>query len=310
MHDWSDIEAIAAFATVAERGSFVAAGKVLGRDPTVISRRVRALEARLGVRLLARSTRRVTLTEAGVAYLARVQPVLRDLMTADREAAAFAAGAPRGRLRIAAPSTFGRMWLTPLLTEFLASHPAVTLEVSFSNRFVDLIGEGFDVAVRLGVLPDSRLVARKIARRQRLVCAAPAYLARHGEPATPEALARHACLIFSGFSTPHYWQFSNASGTTQAASVDGPFVSDDAEALVAAAVAGLGVMIATDWLVGRELADGRLVPILREWSVADEGAIYVVMPSSEGLPSKTRAFADFMVERMRHPPWLSAPRQR
>ncbi|WP_049621838.1 LysR family transcriptional regulator [Frateuria defendens] len=304
MHEWSNIDAIVAFATVAEHASFVAAGRVLGRDPTVISRRVQALEGRLGVRLLARSTRRVALTEAGAAYLARVQPILRELTTADREAAAFAAGAPRGRLRIAAPGTFGRMWLAPLLSEFLAAHPAVTLEVSFSNRFVDLIGEGFDIAVRLGVLPDSRLVARQIARRRRLVCASPAYLARHGEPATPEALARHACLIFSGFPTPHYWQFSDASGTTQAANVDGPFVSDDAEALVAAAVAGRGLMMATDWLVGRELADGRLVPILPDWSVADEGAIYVVMPSSDGLPSKTRAFADFMLERMRHPPWL------
>lgn len=304
MHEYSDIEAIAAFLSVAERGSFAAAGQALGRDPTVVSRRILALETRLGVRLLTRSTRRVALTEAGAAYLERIRPLLRELSAADREAASFASGAPRGRLRLAAPSTFGRMWLAPLLPAFLARYPEVTLDVSFSNRFVDLIGEGFDVAVRLGALPDSRLVARKVARRRRLVCAAPAYLARYGEPTAPEALAEHACLVFSGFATPYYWQFEQARHAPCAVHVDGPIVSDDAEALVAAAVAGIGIVMATDWLVGRELADGRLVPLLNDWTVADEGAIYVVMPSSGGVPTKTRAFADFIGERLRTPPWL------
>lgn len=306
MQELSELESIAAFVAVADHTSFVSAGRVLNRDPTVVSRRVQALETRLGVRLLERSTRRVTLTEAGSAYLLRVRPILRDLMAAEREAMAFAAGVPRGRLRIAAPGTFGRMWLVPLLAEFIHLYPAVTLDVSFSNRFVDLIGEGFDVAVRLGVLPDSRLIARKIGNRRRLVFAAPAYLEQHGEPDTPEALSRHACLIFSGLSpSPDHWQFWDAAGVIRSAHVTGPLVSDDAEALVAAAVAGLGIMLATDWLVGRELASGRLVPILRDWSVADDGAIYVVTPSSDGVPSKTRALADFVTDRMRNPPWLA-----
>lgn len=303
MHEYSDTESIAAFVSVAEHGSFAAAGQALGRNPTVVSRRVLALEARLGVRLFTRSTRRVTLTEAGAAYFARVRPLLRELGAADREASAFASGSPRGRLRLAAPSTFGRMWLTPLLPEFLARYPDVTLDVSFCNRFVDLIGEGFDVAVRLGVLPDSRLVARKVAQRRRLICAAPGYLARYGEPAAPESLADHACFIFSGFTTPQDWQFRQADGNVRSVHVDGPIVSDDAEALVAAAVAGLGIVMATDWLVGRELADGRLVPLLSDWTVADEGAIYVVMPSAGGVPTKTRAFADFISEQLRPAPW-------
>ncbi|CAN7327817.1 LysR family transcriptional regulator [Trinickia sp. LjRoot230] len=308
MHEYPDIDDIAAFVAVAEHASFAAAGRQLSRDATIVSRRVQALEARLGVRLFARSTRRVALTEAGAAYLTRVQPILRELGAATREAAAYASGAPRGRLRVAAPSTFGRMWLAPLVPVFLARYPEVTVDISFSNRFVDLIGEGFDVAVRLGVLPDSRLVARQVARRRRLVCAAPAYLERHGEPRTPEALTDHPCMIFSGFPTPYRWQFAHASGEVRTVSIDGPVVSDDAEALVATAVAGIGIVMATDWLVGRELAEGRLVPLLHEWTVADEGAIYVVMPSAGGASSKTRAFADLISERMHPPPWLSHQR--
>jgi DNA-binding transcriptional LysR family regulator len=301
-----DLADIAAFVALGETGSFVAAARRLARNPTAVSRRVQALEARLGVRLAERSTRSVTLTEAGQAYLERVRPLLDDLKTAELEAAAFARGEPRGRLRLALPSAFGRLWVSPLLPEFLRAHPQVAIEAQFSNAYVDLLGEGYDLAVRLGSLPDSRLIARKVADRRRMICAAPDYLAQYGVPASPAALAGHACLRFMGKPNPHAWEFLDAEGREHTAPVSGPLASDDAEALVEAGVAGLGVVYATDWLVGRELADGRLVRILADWAIPDEGGVYVVTPSKAGLPSKTRAFADWIAERIGRAPWRAA----
>lgn len=290
-------ETLTALAAVADEGSFKAASRRLGRDATVISRRVQALEQSLGVRLFERSTRRVVLTEAGEQYLGRVRPLLRDLLAAGQEAGRLSDGEPCGRLRLALPGSFGRMWLMPMLVDFLDTYPGVALEVAFSNRFVDLIGEGFDLAIRLGVLPDSRLVARKLAERRRMICASPAYLERHGVPVVPHDVARHQCLLFSGKANPHVWEFILPDASQIVAPVSGPFVSDDAEALVPAAIAGKGLLYATDWLVGRELADGRLVKVLPDYGVPEEGAIYLVHPSSRHVPNKTRAFADWIGER-------------
>jgi DNA-binding transcriptional LysR family regulator len=303
-----DAETLAAFAAVADEGSFNAAGLRLGRDATVISRRVQALEQNLGVRLLERSTRRVVLTEAGVLYLGRIRPLMRGLLAAGQETASFSDGEPRGRLRLALPGSFGRMWLMPMLVDFLDAYPGVTLDAAFSNRFVDLIGEGFDLAIRLGVLPDSRLVARKLAERHRMICASPDYLARHGIPALPENVSDHQCLIFSGKPNPNVWEFILPDGKQLVVPVSGPFISDDAEALVPAAVAGKGLLYATDWLVGRELSDGRLVRVLPDHGLLEEGAIYVVHPSSQHVPNKTRAFADWISARFsRELPWSRRP---
>jgi len=193
----------------------------------------------------------------------------------------------------------------PLLVEFLDAYPGVTLDVAFSNRFVDLIGEGFDLAIRLGVLPDSRLVTRKLADRKRLIAASRSYLERHSAPTTPDDLSGGDCLIFSGKPNPFLWEFIMPSGEQLSVPVSGPFISDDAEALVLAAVNGHGLLYATDWLVGRELSDGRLVRVLENYPVADEGGIYVVHSSSQHVPNKTRAFADWIIERFsRSLPWL------
>lgn len=174
-----------------------AAATVLRRDASLISRRVSALEARLGVRLLARTTRRVAVTEAGAAYLRRVQAILAELAAADAEAADRAA-APRGVLCLAVPAAFGRMWVAPLLPGFLAAYPAIRIELRHADRYVDLVAEGFDAAIRVGALQDSGLVARRLASFRRLLCASPAYLSAHGTPATPEALEHHACLGLDG----------------------------------------------------------------------------------------------------------------
>ncbi|MER8725998.1 LysR family transcriptional regulator [Mesorhizobium sp. M1027] len=295
---------MAAFAVIAEARSFTKAAARIGRDATILSRRLASLEERLGVRLLHRTTRSVSLTEAGSEFLVRVRAILAAVDEAEAAASAHAGGGPRGVLRLALPGSFGRMWIAPLLPQFLAEFPDVRIEAEFSNRFADLVAENFDVAVRLGALEDSRLVARKVATRRRLLCAAPSYLARRGTPTEPEALLEHSCLGFSGFQTFPAWEMTDSSGRRVSIEVSGPLVTDDAEVLVEAAVQGVGLMMSTDWLVGRELADGRLVPVLENWTLADEGAVYVVMPSAKGQAAKTRAFADWIGKRFAPvPPW-------
>lgn len=243
MQQWPDtnhVAEIAAFAAVAEEGSFTKAASILDRDATVLSRRVQSLERRLGVRLLARTTRHVALTEAGAIFLARAQAIVAALNDAQEEASAHGGGEARGTLRLALPATFGRMWIAPSLPEFMAAHPQVRIDASYANRFVDLVAEGFDVAVRLGELADSRLVARRIAPRRRLLCAAPSFLKRHGAPERPEDLARLPCLAFSGLAAHPNWTFGHTNGERVTVRADGPLVSDDAEGLVYAAVQGFG----------------------------------------------------------------------
>lgn len=301
---------LSAFVAIAEALSFTRAAERLRRDATVLSRRLGALERRLGVRLLERTTRTVMLTEAGRAYLDRARDILRAIDEADREAASHAAGTPRGHLRVALPGAFGRQWVAPLLTEFLALHPQITIEAEFSNRFVDLVGERFDLAVRLGELGDSRLVARRVCGRRRLLCASPAYLARHGVPRRPEDLARHACLVFTGLAIGNRWDLMNAKGDVRRVSVAGPLAADDAEMLADAARAGLGIMLTTDWMVGPQLQAGLLARVLPRWQVVDEGAIYIVTPSGSASSSKTRAFAGFISERLGAQPWLAGGAKR
>ncbi len=304
MQQLPDTETLEAFVALAETGSFALAGRRIGRDPTIVSRRLQALEARLGVRLAERSTRRVTLTEAGAAYLERVRPLLRDLAAADRDAAAFAQGTPRGHLRLSLPTSFGRMWLSQMIADFLQAHPHVTIEAEFSNRFVDIIGERFDLAVRLGVLPDSRLVARKLFPRHRLVCASPDYLARAQPLRQPVDIAHHACLLYTGKVNPTVWEFLEPDDRLITIPIAAALASDDAEVLVDAAVAGLGLLYATDWLVGRQLASGALTRVLPDWRIPDEGAIHIVTPSLAGMPNKTRAFSDWLAARFQpKPPW-------
>lgn len=301
--DISDIEALVA---LAEAGSFALAARRIGKDPTIISRRVRALEDALGVRLAERNTRRVTITEAGRAYLDLVQPLLRELASAHREVASYGSGEPRGNLRVSLPTSFGRMWLSPLIAAFLRDHPGVTIEAECSNRYVDIIGEQFDLAVRLGVLPDSRLIARKLCPRRRLVCASPSYLEANGSPAEPGDLTQRACLRFTDKVNPGVWEFLDRNGKLISVPVSGPLACDDAEVLIDSAVDGLGLMYATDWIVSRQLESGALVRVLEGWTIPDEGAIYVMIPSGEGVPTKTRALSDWLARHLAQPPWERA----
>ncbi|MFK3647817.1 LysR family transcriptional regulator [Lysobacter enzymogenes] len=302
----SELQQIEAFAAVAEHGGFAAAARALGRDGSVVSRRIDALEARLGVRLLSRTTRRVTLTEVGATYLQRVRTILGELSAADTEAAE-AAAAPQGLLRLALPAAFAQRWIAPWLADFLAAYPKLQLELSHSDRFVDLVADGFDAAVRIGELADSGLVARRLAGFETMLCAAPSYLARCGAPQRPDELRQHACL---GMPKARFWpDWKLIKGRQRSVQrIDAAIVSDEGEGLLAACVQGAGILPAPEWLIGRELADGRLVRVLPQWRADYDGAIHVVLPPGRLVPAKTRAFVDRLAQEFEPaPPWLRAP---
>jgi DNA-binding transcriptional LysR family regulator len=284
------LEQLAAFVAVAETGSFTDASKKLARDASVISRRVSQLEQQLGVRLLSRTTRRVALTEVGALYYHRVQGLLDELAIASREASEVAAS-PQGLLRVSVPVTFGRQWVAPLLPDFLARHPQIRIDARFSDRLVDVVADGFDVAIRVGVLRDSTLTARKIASYRSLLVAAPSYLARHGKPKNPAELAQHACLGFSGHADWPDWLMMK-DGKRKTVRPTGPLVADNSEVVLMATVEGAGITFTPDWLAGPEIRAGRLVEVLPGWGGKAEGGVYAILPPGRLIPTKTRLFVE------------------
>lgn len=284
------LELLAAFVAVAENGSFAEAAKKLGRDASIVSRRVSQLEQQLGVRLLSRTTRRVALTEVGALYYRRVQASLDELAIASREASHLAAS-PQGLLRISVPVTFGRQWIAPLLPAFLAHHPQVRIDARFSDRLVDVVSEGFDVAIRVGVLRDSSFTSRKIASYRNLLVAAPSYLSRHGKPRTPADLAKHACLGFSGHADWPDWLMMK-NGKRKTVRPAGPLVADNSEVVLMAAIEGAGITFTPDWLAGPALRERKLVEVLPGWGGKAEGGVYAILPPGRLIPTKTRLFVD------------------
>lgn len=284
------LDELSAFVAVVESLSFTEAAKVIGRDATIVSRRVGQLEERLGIRLLSRTTRRVALTEVGTLYYQRVRALLDELDGASQEASNFATS-PQGLLRVSLPITFGRRWVAPLLPAFIAQHPKIRVDARFADRYVDVVAEGFDVAIRVGVLRDSTLVAKQIAPFRNRLYAAPSYLALHGQPETLEALAEHACLGFCSHSSWPDWVLKNGN-QQKTVRPTGPLISDSSESLLQAAVEGVGIILTPDWLAGTAVRDGTLVQILSQWEGAEAGGIYAVMPPGRLVPTKTRVFVD------------------
>jgi DNA-binding transcriptional LysR family regulator len=299
--DGAHMEQITAFLAVLEAGSFVKASALLNKDVSTISRRVSALEERLGVRLLERSTRRLNATEAGSLLYERMHMATAAMEDAEAEVAQTG-GVVTGRLRLALPATFGRRCIVPMLPDFLTAYPNVSIEAEFSDRYVDLISERFDVAIRIGELHDSRLVSRKLAVNERVLCAAPSYLAAHGVPATPEALSEHACLANQRFSGFPEWRFRKGSAVASVR-VKGRFIADDPDSLISAALAGMGIVVCAKWLTVTERAQGRLVPILADWTFEREGGIHLIMPSARFTAGKTRGFVDWIAARFKEPNW-------
>jgi len=284
------LELLTAFVAVADSGSFTAAATKLGRDASVVSRRVSQLEEELGVSLFSRTTRRVVLTEVGARYHQRVQGLLEELSVASREASDIAAS-PQGMFRVSVPVTFGRQWIAPLLPRFLASHPHIRLDVRSSDRFVDVVAEGFDVAIRVGRLQDSSLTARKIASYRNLLVAAPTYLEAHGKPRTPEDLKSHACIGFTGYAGWPDWSLSKA-GKRKTIRPQGPLVADNSEIVLSAAIAGAGITFTSDWLAGPALRAGKLREVLPGWGGKGQGGVYAVLPPGRLVPAKTRLFVE------------------
>ena len=292
---------IAAFVRVVERGSFTAAARDLSRSTSSVSRQVSALEERLGARLLHRSTRAVSPTEAGEAFYSRCVRLLADLDEAE-EAVAHLQAAPRGTLRLSVPMSFGVRYLAPLITSFLCRYPEVRVEANFSDRRVDLVDEGFDLAVRIGALDDSSLVARRLAPYARLVVASPALVERLGVPAHPSDLSAMPGLLFAYQQTGAIWGFQGPDGEASVR-LSGRLSANSGEALLEAALAGLGVALLPDFLVAADLAAGRLVRLLHGW-VEQGHAIWAVYPHNRHLAPKVRLFVDHLVTAFGScPPW-------
>ncbi|MNN02381.1 HTH-type transcriptional regulator DmlR [compost metagenome] len=285
-----------------EQGSFAAAGRQLERHPTVLSKRLSALEARLGIRLVERSTRQLRFTDEGERLVAKVREASRLIAEAEQEAAEGAATV-RGRLRLALPAAMGRRWLSGMLADFVLAYPQVTLEAEYADRFVDLIGEGFDAAIRIGELADSRLVARKLCDHVRILCASPEYLARHGTPVQPEDLAGHNCLGFSGLRSFPEWRLMKG-GQQASVKVGGSLRSNDNEALLEAARRGVGILAGGDWLMGEDLASGRLVRVLPQWQLDVAAGIYLVRPTARLNTATLGAFKAWLEARFKAgAPW-------
>jgi DNA-binding transcriptional LysR family regulator len=285
-------DGLAVFAEVAERGSFAGAARRLKRSPAAVTRAVAEVEARLGVRLLNRTTRAVSLTEAGERLLAGAKRVLADLDEIER-AAAGQGKAPRGELRVTAPILFGRLHVLPIVTEFLGRFPDVTVALTLLDRTVDLVEEGLDVAVRIGPLSESSAVASRVGALHRIVVASPDYLAKHGTPRSPAELGSHTIIAFSGVER---WSFRDHDGETSVA-IKPRLAVSTAEAEVDAARAGFGVARVLSYQAADDIVHGSLRRVLQAYE-GDELPIHLFYPGGRHPPPKLRAFLDFTRPRL------------
>ena len=287
------IDSVAIFAEVAERGSFVGAAKHLNRSATAVTRAVAELEARLGVRLLNRTTRAVSVTEAGQRFLSGARRVLADLAEIE-QGAAGQGQAPRGELRVTAPIVFGRRHVLPLVTEFLAQYPEMSVRLALLDRPVDLVEDGLDVAVRIGKLADSSAIAVRVGAMRRVVVAAPEYLKKTGRPAAPADLSGHDVIAFAGMDRIDRWRFANAVE----ARIKPRLVVNTAEAAIDAAVAGFGITRVLSYQAVDALSGRSLVRLMRQHETG-AAPVHVVYPEGRHPPPKLRAFVDVLVPRLR-----------
>ncbi len=284
------------FAAVVAQGGFSAAGRTLGLTPSAISRTIDRIEARLGVRLLLRTTRALSLTAEGHAYLIAARRILADLDDAEQSIADQ--GAPRGRLRVSAALSHGRLCIVPLLGEFALRYPHILTDISLNDAVVDIAAGQADVAIRFGPLSDSPLTARKLGETRRMIVAAPDYLARHGTPEVPEDLHAHNCLNFNFRRAEPTWPFRK-DGRDYVLSVKGDIEANNGETLGQLATAGVGVTRVGVFSVADELANGRLVPLLEAYNPGDIEVIHAVFVGGANTPARVRAFVDFLAERLR-----------
>jgi DNA-binding transcriptional LysR family regulator len=296
-----DFEAMAVFARVAQTGSFVGAARELRLSKGTVSKIVSRLEERLGARLLHRTSRRLSLTDTGRTLLESATRIVAEAEAAESEASAKAR-APRGRIRLACPMSFGLAYVAPALPEFLAAFPEIAIDLHLSDAVVDVIGEGFDLALRIASLPDSSLIARRLCSVRRRLVAAPAYLERRGRPSHPSQLAEHACLGYAYLPVPYLWRFTNAEGEEVVVRPSGPLSANNGEALTPALLAGLGLALQPDFVVWQEIERGALAAVLEDWELPPI-ALHLVRPPGGPGPVRVQALIDFLAEKLASAPW-------
>jgi DNA-binding transcriptional LysR family regulator len=287
------IDAMRVFVAVVERNGFSAAADALNLSTAAVTRQIAALEKRLSARLLNRTTRRVSPTSTGATYYQRCVQLLNEFDELEASVGAQALQ-PAGRLRINAPVSYGISRLAALLPGYSARYPQVELDLSLSDRLVDMVEEGFDLAIRITRQPSPSLIARRLSQARIILCAAPSYLARRGEPATPQALAEHDCLAYSYSDTGDAWTLQGPHGDVSIPVVP-RMRANNGEVLREAAIAGMGIIAQPDFIIDAALASGQLVPILRDWTVPPIG-IHAVYASRSHLAPKVRSFIDYLVE--------------
>ena len=290
-----DFEGLAIFAKVVEVRSFAGAAAELKLSKATISKAVSRIEARLGARLINRTSRRLALTDAGRQLAARAAHILAEGEAAEDDAIAQAT-MPRGLMRLAAPMSFGLLHVAPLLPEFLAVYPEVSVDLHLSDAMVDLIGEGFDAAIRIAVLPDSSLVARRLCDMARYLVGSPAYLNKHGRPRHPLHLAQHRCLAYSHTMTAETWRFTK-DGKSATVRPSGPLRVNNGDAMMPALIAGTGLGILPEFILRDALATGRLERLLPDWALP-LGAVYWVTPPGGPRPKRVEVLADFLFEKL------------
>jgi DNA-binding transcriptional LysR family regulator len=290
---------LSVFACVIKHQSYAKAAEELKLTPSGVSRIVTRLEDRLGVRLLQRTTRKLSLTEAGALFHARSTQILVDLVDAEAEVQKTALH-PRGTLKLSASVFFGRRYLAPMLTELSTRFPELSFELQLTNRFVDLVEEGIDLAIRIGALADSRLIARRLCTNRRILVASPRYLAARGVPRRPSDLAAHECVIFSGWTRASEWKLIGPEGPVSV-EVSGRIASNNVDIVTDAATQGLGITVGPTLSVGKALLSGELVPVLSDYTF-EPTAVFAVYPSARQLSTKVRAVVDFLAETLLDPP--------
>src|SRR5215813_4312039 len=289
-----DFEALAIFAKVVELRSFAAASSELALSKATVSKAVSRLEERLGARLFNRTSRRLALTDAGQKLAERAARLLSDGEAAENEALAQSV-TPRGLVRLAVPMTFGVKTVAPLLPEFLATYPEVSIDLHLSDATVDLIGEGFDAGLRIARLPDSSLIARRLCGMPRYTVAATSYLRQYGRPTHPMQLAEHRCFGYAYLSTPNIWHYTNAAGEQANVRPGGSLRVNNGEALMPALLAGLGIADLPEFIIGDAIASGAVEIILKGWK-QPEGALHWVTPPGGPRPARVEALAEFLMK--------------
>lgn len=291
-----DFEAMAIFAKVVELRAFAAAAQELSLSKATVSKAVSRLEERLGTRLFNRTSRRLALTDAGQRLAERATQLLVDGEAAETEALAQSM-TPRGLVRFAVPMTFGVKKIAPLLPAFLEQYPEVSIDLHMSDATVDLIGEGFDLALRIARLPDSSLIARRLCGMRRYTVAAPSYLKRHGRPTHPMHLAEHKCFGYAYLSTPGVWHYTNASGEQASVRPGGQLRVNNGEALLPSLIAGLGIADLPDFIIGDAIASGEVEMLLKGWD-QPEGAVHLVMPPGGPRPARVEVLSEYLVKEL------------